>query len=366
MKILNFDTANYFDSETDDRSSSRQNYKKNYVISYKLVAYALTIEIVIATLSLIGNFLLSRRYALSNEDFWIMLLAPISYAVVEVSRVPLAVAFRTQDSPAIKTMALVGVLAFTTVTAKTMSQLGEMMFHPRMQAVELARGNLAEAQAEMVAYQERLKLADQTIEQKRDQSNKARATYNGIIEKLGDQKEQPCLNTYKISRSGARSKGVACPKNRIAEAISSQKETAKATLESSLTELDSATSAKAQLVDEKFAVRVSNAEKQVKQALFSSQLHSFTGMFYGKDSAHVTDDEVYAFMRIFVFIPSICIALAASILAASSVTRFPKEEVPEDLALTSGEAGVLIDELTKAAVDKIKKADLDTHSRAAA
>lgn len=204
MKILNLDTDRYFRSETDELSGLKHDYKKNYVISYKLFGYALTIELVIATLSLIGNYLLSSRYALTNADFWIMMLAPISYAVVEVSRVPLAVAFRTQDSPAIKAMALIGVLAFTTVTAKTMSQLGEMMFHPRMQAVETARRNLAEARAEMDAYQERLKLADQTVEQKRDQSNKARATYNSIIEKLGDQKEQPCLSTYKVSRDGTQ------------------------------------------------------------------------------------------------------------------------------------------------------------------
>ena len=82
-------------------------------------------------------------------------------------------------------------------------------------------------------------------------------------------------------------------------------------------------------------------------------------MFYGKDSAHVSDDEVYGFMRIFVFIPSICIALAASILAATSVTRLPVEATREDIALTSGEAGVLIDELTKAAVDKISNVDAE-------
>jgi len=359
MKILNVDGGKYFEAEAQARTGEQQTYKKNYIISYKLFGYALAIELVIATLSLIGNYLLSSRYALTNEDFWIMMLAPISYAVVEVSRVPLAVAFRTQDSPAIKAMALIGVLAFTTVTAKTMSQLGEMMFHPRMQAVETARRNLAEAKAEMDAYQERLKLADQTVEQKREQSNKARATYNSIIEKLGDQKEQPCLTTYRVSRDGVRSKGVTCPKNKIAEAISSQKETAKSTMTAALSELEAATASKTQLVDAKYSIVVSNAEKEVKQALFSSQLHSFTGMFYGKDSAHVSDDEVYGFMRIFVFIPSICIALAASILAATSVTRLPVEATREDIALTSGEAGVLIDELTKAAVDKISNVDAE-------
>ena len=167
------------------------------------------------------------------------------------------------------------------------------------------------------------------------------------------------MTTYRVSRDGARSKGVTCPKNKIAEAISSQKETAKATMTAALSELEAATASKAQLLDAKYSIVVSNAEKAVKHALFSSQLHSFTGMFYGKDSAHVSDDEVYGFMRIFVFIPSICIALAASILAATSVTRLPVEATREDIALTSGEAGVLIDELTKAAVDKISNVDAE-------
>ena len=71
-------------------------------------------------------------------------------------------------------------------------------------------------------------------------------------------------------------------------------------------------------------------------------------------------------MRVFVFLPSICIALAASILAAASVTKFSKKEDREDIALSAGEAGALIDELASAAIDQIKQTKASGDSKAAA
>jgi hypothetical protein len=142
----------------------------------------------------------------------------------------------------------------------------------------------------------RLNFSHGSQEQKKELLNKTRITYDGIIEKLGNQKEQPCLSTFKVGRSGFRSKGIACPKNKIAEAISSQKDAAKLAVDAAGIELAQANEVRSKMFDDKFAAQLSLAEKEVKSALFSSQLHSFTGMFYGKDVTHVSDDEVYAFI----------------------------------------------------------------------
>ena len=40
-----------------------------------------------------------------------------------------------------------------------------------------------------------------------------------------------------------------------------------------------------------------------------SQLHSFTAMVFGKDPVEVTDAEVHWFLRFFILIPSIMIAV---------------------------------------------------------
>ena len=365
MKVLNLEPAAFFINKSEQNLQT-QNKEKNYDIDYNMVLTAFGIEFVIASLALYGNYLLSSRYATSSSDFLVMILAPICFFFIEISRIPLAVAFRTQDTMGIKIMCLVGVLAFSTVTIKSVSQLSEMMFHPRMHAVEAARRNLTDAKAELEAYQSRIKSADDLVEQKKDQLNKARSTYDGIIEKLGSQKEQPCLSTFKMGRNGVRSKGIACPKNKIAEAISSQKDTAKSAVDMAGADLANANNERSKLFDGKYAVQLALTEKEVKSALFSSQLHSFTGMFYGKDVTHVSDDEVYAFMRLFVFIPSICVALAASILAAASVTKLPKKEEREDLALSAGEAGALIDELASAAIDRINNTDPGAKSKTAA
>ncbi|GJE42165.1 hypothetical protein AEGHOMDF_1336 [Methylobacterium soli] len=51
-----------------------------------------------------------------------------------------------------------------------------------------------------------------------------------------------------------------------------------------------------------------------------SQLHSFTAMVYGVDPIDVTDAQVHAFLRIFVFVPALCAAFASTILALCAVS----------------------------------------------
>jgi hypothetical protein len=61
--------------------------------------------------------------------------------------------------------------------------------------------------------------------------------------------------------------------------------------------------------------------------LFHSQLHSFTAMTFGKDPNQVTDGEIASFLRVFVFLPAILVALASTLLAMTAVHRIkPKNE----------------------------------------
>src|SRR5215218_1704565 len=58
-----------------------------------------------------------------------------------------------------------------------------------------------------------------------------------------------------------------------------------------------------------------------------SQLHAFTGMFFGKDPAKVTEAELSIFLRIFVFLPAICASLASTLLALGSVTKIKPTKI---------------------------------------
>ena len=77
------------------------------------------------------------------------------------------------------------------------------------------------------------------------------------------------------------------------------------------------------------AKAVSALELAHRDAILNSQLHSFTGMFFGKDPTEVTEGELHSFLRIFVFFPAIFAALAATALALASVT--PLKQMPDPI-----------------------------------
>jgi hypothetical protein len=88
------------------------------------------------------------------------------------------------------------------------------------------------------------------------------------------------------------------------------------------------------------------AASQAREALFHSQLHSFTAMAFGKDPNQVTEGEIASFLRVFVFLPAILVALASTLLAITAVHRIrPKKEtapvaVPDEAVIQIPRAAV--------------------------
>ena len=84
---------------------------------------------------------------------------------------------------------------------------------------------------------------------------------------------------------------------------------------------DLAVQASAALETDIAAVKIAVAEAADKQraALSQSQLHSFVGMVQGKAPVAITDDELFRFLRIFIFVP--LIAASSTLLAIGSFTR---------------------------------------------
>ena len=86
---------------------------------------------------------------------------------------------------------------------------------------------------------------------------------------------------------------------------------------------DLAVQASAALETDIAAAKIAVAEAADKQraALSQSQLHSFVGMVQGKAPVAVTDDELFRFLRIFIFVPALLIAASSTLLAIGSFTR---------------------------------------------
>ncbi len=105
--------------------TSKRDQQRGYSINYKQVVLAFSIEIIIVVTSLIGAWLMAIKYGRTPTDQLLMMLAPVAYAMVEFSRVPLALATRTQRCFLMKFVALLAVLCAAGVTIKSMSMLGE-------------------------------------------------------------------------------------------------------------------------------------------------------------------------------------------------------------------------------------------------
>src|SRR4051794_2353210 len=124
--------------------------RQGYRVNYKRVAMAYGIELLVIAASLYGAYYFAITYGHGDENkIRVMMLAPVGYAIIEFCRVPLALSARTQTNWGIKVAAIVGVILAALVTVKSMSQLGYLMFQPRLEDVTNARHVLADAQQKL-------------------------------------------------------------------------------------------------------------------------------------------------------------------------------------------------------------------------
>jgi hypothetical protein len=100
---------------------------RGYSINVKQVVLAFTIEFFIIGLILTSQVLIAAE---QGPRFYDALLFPIALAMVELARVPLAIAVRTQDSWNIKLAAALGVASAVVVTSFSLSTIAYRTFDP--------------------------------------------------------------------------------------------------------------------------------------------------------------------------------------------------------------------------------------------
>jgi hypothetical protein len=114
--------------------------------------------------------------------------------------------------------------------------------------------------------------------------------------------------------------------------------------------------------------KTSKADAEYRDAIYQSQLHSYTAMLFRKDPRDVSDGEVKTLEWYLIIIPSIAAALSSTLIAMTAVRRI-KVLAPEPAATLSDEAmqflfGPLVDairaEANAAVVVAIKTASPPT------
>ncbi|GJD41515.1 MULTISPECIES: hypothetical protein [Methylobacterium] len=304
-----------------ERWTHERHLEKGYRIKWGYVGIAYLVEFMVIGASLWGAWLFAGVYSDGDDKaFYFMLLAPLVYAAVELCRVPLGILARTQRSYFIRALAIVGIIFAAGVTTKSVSQLGEMMFHPRLMDAAKAKTALKDAQADRSTIDNRIAAADARVAQyttELDQIEKRAAENASQLSALPAQRCERVSGTNSKGQRYSNLKCVTDPRTATLNASVGKAGADRAVVTKSLEE---ARKARAELDRGMAERKVADAEQAYRNSVNRSQLHSFTAMVYGVDPIDVTDAQVHAFLRIFVFVPALCAAFASTILALCAVS----------------------------------------------
>jgi hypothetical protein len=334
-----------------ERWTQERHIEKGYRIKWGYVGIAYLVEAMVIGASLAGAWLFAGVYSDGDShSFYFMLLAPLVYAAVELCRVPLGILARTQRSYVVRGLAILGIIFAAGVTTKSVSQLGEMMFHPRLMDAAKTKTALKDAQADRASLDTRIAAADARVAQ-------YTAELGTIERRSADNAAQlAALPAQRCERiSGTNSKGKAysnlkCIPDPRTATVAASLNTAGTERANVTKQLDEARAFRATLDRGAIDRRVADAEQAYRNAVNRSQLHSFTAMVYGVDPIDVTDAQVHAFLRIFVFVPALCAAFASTILALCAVSVRKTFMDEDDLGATVDPAATpyMLDSITEA------------------
>jgi hypothetical protein len=318
---------------------------RGYSINYKRIALAFLAEFVVIGTSLYGALMFSQMYGSGNDTArHMMMLAPISYALIEFCRVPLALSTRTQRSLVIKALAAIGVAAAMGVTVKSMSQLGEIMFRPRLFEVVKQHELLIGAQNEHASLVKRIEDADAVVEQLSQELTYAEQHLSEATTAVAGLPPPNCQKLWVTTRQNRRVQTTKCTVDTRTEAMKKNLEQASTTRDAVKGRLGSAQKDRATLKRDEVDRKLSEAQVAHKDAVFHSQLHSFTAMAFAKDPTQVTDGEIAWFLRIFVFAPAVFVSLASTFLAITAVEKIkPKKPEPSLVEIDEGAGAYILE-----------------------
>jgi hypothetical protein len=304
-----------------DRWTHQRHVEKGYRIKWGYVAIAYLVEFMVIGASLAGAWLFAGVYSDGDwHAFYFMLLAPLVYAAVELCRVPLGILARTQRSYFVRALAILGIIFAAGVTTKSVSQLGEMMFHPRLMDAARTKTTLKDAQADRATIDDRIAAADARVAQYTAELDQIEKRSTDTAQQLAGLPAQRCERVFGTNSKGVRYQNLKCVTDPRVAALSAGVTKASADRTALVKDLEIARKDRASLDRGGADRRVADAEQAYRNAVNRSQLHSFTAMVYGVDPIDVTEQQVHAFLRIFVFVPALCAAFASTILALCAVS----------------------------------------------
>lgn len=329
---------------------------RGYHVHGVRLAMAYAIELIVIGTSLVGAWLFARHAARGDTDIMVMMmLAPVGYAVLELSRVPLAYSIRTQTSALMRCLAVVGVVCAAGVTIKSMSQLGELMFRPRLTEVAQARQALKQAEGTRDEIATRIAVADRDVAASEGALRTATENLSQAMKENASLPPTKCVPVQRRDANGRQVTRQQCTTDPRVKAQNSALQAAEKALADARATQEQAQAQRRPLSARAAEEAVTAARVRLDEAVSRSQLHSFTAMAFGKDPLRIDDGEIAQFLRVFVFVPAIFISLASTMLALTSIERLPRKDetvtLPDEAAqfILAPYAASIIEEAARAA-----------------
>lgn len=336
------------------RTRLERDLARGYSVNVKQVVLAFAVEFWIIGLIIVGTYLLIAQSAdrghVSSEEVYSALLLPAALAMVELARVPLAIAVRTQPSFHIKFLASLGVVAAITVTSFSLSQIAWKTFDIRTAEAVSASNKVSQIKAKREELQAKTNALRLDLDHKLQERNTVSSRLAGLQQQLTKitsttgQSCKPLLDSEGkplIGQDGkVQESCTALPLvNRAqlnvinSQITNTQKELQAAQVQ--VTEAEQTIKAiDTSIIDD----QLSKAEAEYRAAVDASQLYSYAGMLTGKASYEVTEADVKRLEKYLIIIPAIAAAFASTLLAVTAVRRLrapeppPLASIPDDAA----------------------------------
>jgi hypothetical protein len=307
--------------------------KRGYRFSYEALIIAVFIEAVVIGASFYGNYMFARQYNHGSADLlWMAMMAPIIYVAMECVRIPAALGIRLQPARWLCVICWCGIFCSVGITAKTVSQLGDIMFRPRLIDVLRAEKDLQLAKAEQASLAGKIVAADKAVADAVSMLDKARQADQANSDQIKAAPKDFCAPTSWTDKAGQLHKGCVQKSDRTRTAMLDKTKVLMARINKAEADYDAAVQARAALDPKLVDQQVAKAEAAYREAVMRSQLHSLTATVYGKSPNQVTDTEMYQFLRIFVLVAAVFAGFAATIPAFLVITKLPPETVTLDPA----------------------------------
>lgn len=342
--------------------------ERGYSINAKQIILAFAVEFVIIGLILTNNAMTVLQLPdVAYPKVIQALLFPIAMAMVELARVPLAVAVRTQPSWNIKFAALIGVCCAVAVTSVSLYLIGHSTFSPRLEETNTSDNKVAELNDQRRLIAAEAQRAIDLVSQKQKERDSVYNAHQNLVGQLNAQPPQNCgpVTVPSPAPNIPSSTQMRCVTNPVLRTLNSEIAAAKSRLNEAEAALKAAETERALPKYDTSAIdkQINEAEIKNRLAIDRSQLHAYAAMLFQKDPKDVTDADVKTLEFYLILIPSIAAALSSTLIAMTAVRRIKPVEtstvtIPDEaVTYLFGPLVAAIRAETQAAVDKAVKSN---------